>query len=82
MIGREAGVDIYVNGKIGEDKMKEVTAEEFKKKTGHLPVQDDLERCNCKLAGQVGHLQCGWCKVHDQPRFICGCIYDKEKYWK
>jgi hypothetical protein len=56
--------------------MKKVTAEEFKKKTGHPPVQDDLERCNCWAVGLIGHQQCGWCEVHDQPRFMCGkeCI--------
>lgn len=37
-----------------------ITAEYFKHATGREPQQDDLERSNCKLAGQIGHAQCGW----------------------
>jgi len=50
-----------------------ITKKIFKEKTGHNPVDDDLERCNCNLVGAVGHSYCGWCDKHDLPRFVCGC---------
>jgi len=53
----------------------EITEEEFEKRTNRKPLQDDLERANCKIAGTIGHLQCGWCTTHDKPRFMCGCVY-------
>ena len=53
--------------------MKKVTEEEFLKKTGGDPVNDDLDRCNCLHAGESGHTACGWCDIHDLPRFQCGC---------
>ena len=49
-----------------------ITAEKFKQATGHEPTNDDLGRCNCQIKG-FGHDRCGWCDVHDQPRFICLC---------
>ena len=52
-----------------------MTAEEFEKKVGRPPEHDDLERVNCQKAGETGHLQCGWCRKHDKPRFACGCIF-------
>ncbi len=54
-----------------------VTASEFEEKVGYPPQHDDLERCNCEEAGTVGHLQCGWCKKHDKPRFVCACLPPK-----
>jgi hypothetical protein len=50
-----------------------MTKEEFKEKVGHEPENDDLERVNCLKAGKVGHHFCGWCSIHDLPRFLCGC---------
>lgn len=47
-----------------------ITAARFKQATGYTPQRDDLERCNCKDAGQVGHWSCGWCE-HDKPVFMC-----------
>lgn len=52
----------------------QITAEIFKAKVGSEPIQDDLQRCNCEFQGEFGHQQCGWCKTHDKPRFVCGCI--------
>lgn len=49
-----------------------VTAEQFEEILGYPPQHDDLERCNCDNAGQVGHLMCGWCDLCNKPRFICG----------
>ena len=56
-------------------EIKTITRQLFEEKTGSTPIEDDLERCNCKLAGQIGHWNCGWCEKHDTPRFMCGCIF-------
>lgn len=56
-----------------------VTAEYFRTLTGHDPVDDDLERCNCRKAGEFMHRGCGMCK-HDQPVFMCHiCFKDSHK---
>lgn len=47
-----------------------ITAKEFKYMTGRLPIQDDLGRCNCKKAGELGHWSCGIC-IHNKPFFEC-----------
>ena len=52
--------------------MDEITAEMFKEFTGREPMDDDLERCNCKKAGKPGHMQCGWNRVLNLPRFEVG----------
>lgn len=52
--------------------MRHITAEYFKERTGREPQDDDLQRCNCDKARQLGHMQCGWCERCDLPRFICG----------
>lgn len=49
-----------------------ITAEEFERRTGHPPKDDDLERANCPHHGQYSHYFCGWCVEHDIPRFECG----------
>lgn len=49
---------------------KNWTADEFFNATGHLPQQDDLERCNCPDAGKPGHTACGTCE-HGLPVFMC-----------
>lgn len=46
-----------------------ITARKFKSATGRDPEQDDLERCNCRKAGQMFHLCCGWDKARNLPRF-------------
>lgn len=46
---------------------------EYLEKVGCPPQDDDLERVNCKNAGKLGHQHCGFCDVHNKPRFICGC---------
>ena len=52
-----------------------ITPEIFFEKTGQQPEKDDLERVNCKKAGELGHGFCGWCSIHDLPKFSCGCPY-------
>lgn len=49
-----------------------ITAQMYREATGHDPIQDDLERCNCDKAGQVGHWQCGWNHRLNQPVFAVG----------
>jgi hypothetical protein len=51
-----------------------ITKKIFLEKTGFNPVNDDLERANCKKAGETVHLFCGWCEKHDKPRIACMCI--------
>lgn len=50
-----------------------ITTKKFKAATGRKPAQDDLERCNCPKAGQMGHYFCGWCSKCDKPKFECRC---------
>ena len=55
-----------------ESDMDEITAEMFKEFTGREPMDDDLERCNCKKVGKPRHMSCGWNKVLNLPRFEVG----------
>ena len=50
------------------------TQEYFTFRTGYLPVQDDLDRCNCPEAGKIGHKGCGIC-IHDLPVFHCNICF-------
>ena len=43
--------------------------EKFIEATGREPQDDDLERVNCKQAGEIGHMCCGWDDVDDKPEF-------------
>lgn len=52
--------------------MSEITEEYFKACTGYDPKDDDLERCNCDRAGQIGHFLCGWDKKRNMPNFLLG----------
>jgi hypothetical protein len=47
-----------------------ITAEKFAEATGHEPEGDDLERCNCKQAGEIGHWTCGWDTDANLPVFL------------
>jgi hypothetical protein len=47
--------------------------EEFTKRFGQPPEDDDLDLVNCKKVGVVGHWFCGICEVHGKPRVYCGC---------
>lgn len=51
-----------------------MTEEEFKKRFGRAPEQDDLHRVNCEQPGTLGHFMCGVCPEHQKPRFMCGCL--------
>ena len=46
-----------------------ITIEKFKEATGHEPLNDDLERCNCPQAGETGHFFCGWNTETNLPQF-------------
>jgi len=52
---------------------QDITTQQFEEQFGIAPEQDDLERANCPEAGLPGHKQCGVCKEHKKPRFLCGC---------
>lgn len=47
-----------------------ITREQFIDATGQEPIQDDLDRCNCPAAGDVGHWLCGWDAEENLPRFM------------
>lgn len=47
-----------------------ITREKFVERVGREPHDDDLERCNCKQAGEIGHWFCGWDEEADLPRFM------------
>jgi hypothetical protein len=49
-----------------------ITAEQFVQATGREPEMDDLDRCNCPLAGQLGHWFCGWDAEANLPVFMTG----------
>lgn len=48
-----------------------ITAQKFAKSMGCEPQDDDLERCNCQLAGRCGHYACGWDARLDRAKFAC-----------
>ena len=50
----------------------EVTEEIFTQATGYKPEDDDLERCNCPLAGSRLHELCGWDERRGMPNFMLG----------
>lgn len=50
-----------------------MTAQEFETLMGRAPADDDLERANCSQVGQIGHITCGWCLLHDAPAWECLC---------
>jgi len=47
----------------------------FIMKTGRKPIQDDLDRAFCELAGEIGHSCCGFCEKCGKPKFMCICDY-------
>lgn len=55
-----------------------ITREKFIEATGHEPVDDDLERANCKSAGDLGHFHCGWDEEQNLPRTMTKPFIKKE----
>ncbi|CBW47004.1 hypothetical protein [Roseovarius sp. 217 phage 1] len=55
-----------------------ITAEMYEKATGHKPVDDDLERANCRQAGELGHFHCGWNEEENLPRTMTKPFIKKE----
>lgn len=51
-----------------------ITREIFLRATGREPVLDDLERCNCSAAGEVGHFTCGWNEEQQRPQWEVGLV--------
>ena len=48
----------------------QITAEQYEDATGHTPIDDDLDRCNCPHAGEPGHWYCGWSMRYSKPNFM------------
>ena len=59
--------------------MKSITPEQFKKRFGFDPIDDDIERVVCQSVGQHGHYSCGVCLKHKKPRYVCGCLRKSRK---
>lgn len=57
--------------------MKKWNANQFLKHVGREPENDDLDRCNCKQAGEQGHRACGICEEHRMPVFACPTCFPK-----
>lgn len=66
-------IPVGADGELIVDSEFPLTEEQYIKKTGCIPIDDDLDRVNCNDWGLVGHSQCGWCGYCDAPRFQCGC---------
>lgn len=47
-----------------------ISKDYFISRVGRPPADDDLERCNCPKAGEIGHSSCGWNIIADLPNFI------------
>ena len=60
--------------------MVEITEEMFIKATKKTPLDDDLERCNCPKAGELGHSSCGWNKERNLPQFYVGPVFKDKRY--
>jgi hypothetical protein len=48
-----------------------ITEDMFIEAVGRRPRQDDMSRANCVDAGKMGHHFCGWCEIHNKPRWHC-----------
>ena len=55
--------------------VEEITPRRFEAVVGYPPKDDDIERCNCEKAGQIGHYYCGWDTINNKPRFMTGIPY-------
>lgn len=47
-----------------------ITREHFILAVGREPIDDDMTRSNCQLAGLPMHFACGWDWERDLPRFM------------
>lgn len=43
---------------------------------------DCVERAFCPKVGSPGHHQCGWCKEHGMPRFLCLHAHEEDRFHK
>jgi hypothetical protein len=56
-----------------------MTEAQYKQRFGRHPVMDDLDRINCREAGQLGHSACGLCS-HGMAKFMV--CYDCHPEWR
>lgn len=52
-----------------------ITVEIFTAAVGRAPVNDDLDRCNCPQAGEMGHWFCGWDAEANVPMFMSSRLF-------
>jgi len=56
----------------------EITAKFFEERVGRLPVQDDLERCNCPHAGKMLH----WVWLVREEEFASVYLWRSDPRWE
>ncbi len=49
--------------------------DELHQMLGRPPRHEEWENANCSQMGRPGHLSCGICPFHEQPRTACGCLW-------
>lgn len=59
-----------------------ITEDHYARRMRAIPLQDDLERSNCPLAGQLGHSQCGWDTEFDLPVFLVGHTPQQREHFR
>jgi len=57
-----------------------ITAQHFQEATGLAPSSDDLERCNCPVAGHLLHWDCGWNYACNLPNFMANYLVPSKPY--
>jgi hypothetical protein len=59
-------------GEVWTGPLLTITEKMFISATGNQPVNDDLERVNCRWAGTDRHRMCGWNREANLPVFMAG----------
>jgi hypothetical protein len=63
-----------MNERPDSNENNQIDSKYFKHCVGREPELDDLDRCNCSKAGELCHMNCGWCHECNLPVFECGHI--------
>ena len=59
-------------GKFRSEANPAIDTSMFTELVGREPINDDLERVNCKKAGEVAHTTCGFSWEHNKPIYSVG----------
>ena len=59
-----------------DDEGDKITFAQFVSATGRHPTQDDMDRVNYANVGEIGHHNCGWCRICNKPRFEVSCGHE------